>query len=107
MGFEKGHTKATGRPKGSQNKSTLLGKEILEDYFFGNGGEGLKKHLREIDAMEYEKDKVTARQKLLEFVLPKQKEIDLTVDMPSDTIKVVFQPTNVKPIQSEHDFIDD
>jgi hypothetical protein len=104
MGFEKGEG---GRPKGAKNKATILGKEFLENYFFGNNNEGLRRHVAEIDAMEYEKDKVTARQKLLEFVLPKQKEIDLTVDMPSDTIKVVFQPTNVKPIQSEHDFIDD
>ena len=30
MPFQKGHKEGQGRPKGAKNKSTLLGREILE-----------------------------------------------------------------------------
>ena len=73
MGFEKGHKKSNGRPKGSANKTTLLGRDIIEEYFIKD--EGLKTLLREIESLEYDRDKVNAKIKLLEFFIPKQKEI--------------------------------
>lgn len=76
MPKEKGSEKTGGRKAGTPNKTTSLGKKILERYFFQDNG--LEKLLNDIDNMEYEKDKVTARIKLLEFVMPKQKEIEIT-----------------------------
>ena len=76
MPKEKGSEKTGGRKAGTPNKTTSLGKKILEKYFFED--DGLKNLLHQIDDMEYEKDKVTAKIKLLEFVMPKQKEIEIT-----------------------------
>jgi hypothetical protein len=96
----------SGRPKGSVNKSTALGKEILETFFFKDGG--LKNLLVEIAGMEYEKDRVNAKIKLLEFVMPKQKEIDLKGDGALGLLQISFDgSTNVQPIRSESEFDDD
>ena len=73
MGFEKGHKKSNGRPKGSANKTTLLGRDIIEEYFIEK--DGLKNLLIEIQGMDSERDRVNAKIKLLEFFIPKQKEI--------------------------------
>ena len=106
MGFKKGHKEATGRPKGSSNKSTALGREMLEKYFFQDNG--LQNLLNDIDQMEYEKDKVTAKIKLLEFVMPKQKEIDLKTDASFGILQLSFDgSTGIQPIQSESDIEDE
>jgi len=70
--FEKGNA---GKPKGAKNKATILGRDIIEEHFIAKGG--LKKLLIDIEAMEYEKDRVNAQIKLLEFFIPKQKEIQV------------------------------
>ena len=72
MGFEKGHNKAGGRTKGVKNKTTLLGRDIIENYFIKE--KGLENLLVEIAGMEYDRDRVQAKIKLLEFFIPKQKE---------------------------------
>lgn len=105
MAFEKGNKEGQGRPKGAKNKSTVLGREMLEKYFFEDNG--LKNLLADIDQMEYEKDKVNAKIKLLEFVMPKQKEIDLKTDTSFGILQLSFDgTTGVKPITSESDIED-
>lgn len=84
MGFKKGNKDGQGRPKGSANKSTILGRDIIEEHFIAKGG--LKKLLIDIDAMEYEKDRVNAQIKLLEFFIPKQKET--TIEQVDKTAKI-------------------
>ena len=70
--FEKGNS---GKPKGAKNKTTLLGRDIIENYFIKE--KGLENLLIEIADMKYERDRVQAKIKLLEFFIPKQKEIQL------------------------------
>jgi hypothetical protein len=67
--FEKGNS---GKPKGAKNKATILGRDIIEEHFIAKGG--LAALLRDIAAMESERDRVTAQIKLLEFFIPKQRE---------------------------------
>jgi hypothetical protein len=106
MPKEKGSKKTGGRVAGVPNKSTALGKTILEDFFFKDGG--LKNLLVEIAGMEYEKDRVNAKIKLLEFVMPKQKEVDLKGDGALALLQLSFDgTTGVKPIISESEFDDD
>ena len=97
--FEKGNA---GRPKGTKNKTTLMGREMLEQYFFQD--KGLESLLNDIDNMEYEKDKVNAKIKLLEYILPKQKEVDLNIGGEDGSVlNIVLKQSNTPPITSEDD----
>ena len=77
MKFGKGNKASAGRPQGSANKKTLLGKDIIENYFIQDGG--LAALLQEIDSLPNLNDKINAKIKLLPYLMPKQKEIDLNV----------------------------
>jgi len=102
MGFEKGHKHANGRPKGAKNKTTILGKDILKKYFFEDGG--LNRLLRDIDAMDSERDRANSKIKLLEYIMPKQKEIELSGDITPTTLQIhLASTTGVPPITSESD----
>ena len=106
MGFKDGNKEGQGRPKGAKNKSTILGREMLEKYFFKD--KGLENLLQDIDGMEYERDRVNARIKMLEFVMPKQKEIDLKTDASFGILQLSFDgSTGIQPIQSESDIEDE
>jgi hypothetical protein len=72
MAFKKGNKDGQGRPKGAKNKTTLLGRDIIESYFIEQ--KGLEQLLNDISNLE-DRDKVSAKIKLLEFFIPKQKEI--------------------------------
>ena len=74
MKFEQGNRAGAGRPKGSANKSTLLGRELIENYFIQDGG--IKKLLQTIDSIADNKERASAMLKLLEFYMPKQKEVN-------------------------------
>ncbi len=67
--FEAGNS---GRPIGAKNKPKQ-GKDILEKFFYED--KGLDTLLQNVLEMESDKDRNTLLVKLLEFVLPKQKEI--------------------------------
>ena len=98
--FEKGNKESQGRPKGAKNKTTIAGREMLEKYFFQDNG--LQSLLNDIDSMEYEKDKVNAKIKLLEYILPKQKEIDLNIGgEDGNVLNITLHQSNIKPITSE------
>ena len=74
MKFEQGNRAGAGRPKGAKNKSTLLGREQIENYFIQDGG--IKKLLQTIDSIADNKERASAMLKLLEFYMPKQKEVN-------------------------------
>jgi len=92
--FEKGNNYGKGRPKGSQNHSTSIGKAIIENYFIRDNG--LESLLADIEAMENERDKVNAKIKLIEYFMPKQKEIDLKANVTGDILSIELKPTGVK-----------
>lgn len=72
--FVKGNS---GRPKGSKNKNKILSNQRILDYFKDGGFEELISELKMLEG----KDKVNAHLKLLEFVMPRQKSIDMTADV--------------------------
>ena len=78
-----------GRPKGVPNKSTADFRELVSNLFEDNY-ESFKTSLNELEP----KEKVTAMLKLMEFVLPKQKEVKLdTAEIPTD-YEIVRHPAH-------------
>ena len=71
MGFEKGHTYAVGRPKGSPNKNTTKVRELFKDLILENY-EQLKNDLGELEPL----DRIKMIIELSKFVLPAFKTID-------------------------------
>jgi len=73
MPFEKGHNKATGRPKGSSNKATSKVRDsftkLLEDNL-----EQLKSDFKELEP----KDRIKLFLDLSKYVIPQLKQTDLT-----------------------------
>lgn len=84
MKFEQGNKASAGRPKGAKNKSTLLYRDILDTHFIDN--EGLETLLKDIKNIDNVNDRVNAYLKLLPYVVPKQKEIDLNIEDQSNKI---------------------
>ena len=72
--FQEGHKKLGGRTKGTKNKATLLGKKAIEDYFNNNGFELLFSQIEELEPTA----KVMAKIKLLSFIMPKLKAVDIS-----------------------------
>jgi len=75
MPFEKGHDKATGRPKGSSNKATSKVrdsfKELLEDNL-----EQLKEDFKELDP----KDRIKLFLDLSKYVIPQLKQTEVKLE---------------------------
>lgn len=73
MPFEKGHNKATGRPKGSSNKATSKVRDsftkLLEDNL-----EQLKDDFKELEP----KDRIKLFLDLSKYVVPQLKQTDVT-----------------------------
>lgn len=103
MPFQKGRNKTGGRTKGSKNKDNF-GKTRLKQYFEDEGGlESLLSDIEELDP----KDKVNAKTKLIEYYMPKQKEVQNTHELKNNVLEVNFTKTNTPPITSESDMFDD
>jgi hypothetical protein len=87
-----GHTNnPNGRPKGTPNKTTAELRELVTN-LFESKYEDFKTALDELEP----KEKVTAMLKLMEFVLPKQKEVKLdTVELFTD-FEIVRHPAHDK-----------
>lgn len=83
MAFQKGNT---GKPKGAANKTTEGLRKILREHFYKNGG--LQDLLTEIQGMDCERDRVHFQIKLLEVIMPKQKEIEIS-NFPSFKFEIV------------------
>jgi hypothetical protein len=78
-----------GRPKGTPNKTTAELRELVST-LFESKYEAFTSALDELEP----KDKVTAMLKLMEFVLPKQKEIKLdAVELATD-FEIVRHPAH-------------
>ena len=75
MPFEKGHDKATGRPKGSSNKATSKVRDsftkLLEDNL-----EQLKDDFKDLDP----KDRIKLFLDLSKYVIPQLKQTDVKLD---------------------------
>ena len=96
MQFSKGHTKLGGRKKGTPNKvSSDLRTRIKS--FLDNNFEQLEKDISKLQPTE----RVRFLIKLMEFVVPKQKSMELNAIDKTECIKVVFKGTGVPPITSE------
>lgn len=93
MKFEQGNRAGAGRPKGARNKKTLLGKDVIENYFIQDGG--LETLLKDIDNLENLNDKINAKIKLLPYLMPKQKEIEITEN--STVTSVLIQLPEPEP----------
>lgn len=101
--FEKGKEKTGGRKKGSLNKTSIAGKQKIAEYF-ENGG--LEELLADIAKLE-DKDRVQAKIKLIEYYIPKQKEVDLKAELKNDTVNVNLTKHNTPPITNESELFDD
>mgnify|MGYP003316069699 CR=1 FL=1 len=98
MQFSKGRTKVGGRKKGTPNKvSSDLRTRIK--LFLDNNFEQLEKDISNLQPPE----RVRFLIKLMEFVVPKQKSMDLNAADKTECIQVVFKGTGVPPITSEND----
>ena len=104
MKFEKGHTKVGGRQKGTSNKDLSVFKAALKSGLI----ERLGDFFQWLDSPDLsERDKITNYLKALEFVLPKQQKIEIDADLHTNLIKVEFTPTNILPVHTETDYLDD
>lgn len=99
--FVKGNS---GRPKGSKNKDISVFKKALKTGLIERLGDFFD--LLDSDSLP-DKDRINAYLKALEFVMPKQQKIELDGDIHTNLIQVKFESTNVLPIHSETDFLDD
>lgn len=104
MPFQKGRKKTGGRSKGVGNKDISEFKKELKSGLV----ERLSNFFELLDSENLaDKDKINAYLKALEFVMPKQQKIDMDADLHTNLIQVQFESTNVLPIHSESDFLDD
>lgn len=94
----------TGRPKGSKNKELSGFKKELKSGLIERLGNFFS--LLDSETLS-EKDRINAYLKALEFVMPKQQKLELDADVHTNLIQVKFESTNVLPIHSESEFIDD
>ena len=81
MGFEKGHTLAKGRPKGSKNKAGQVIREKITAYLTNEGYSDLVDEIRLLEGT----DKVNALLKLMKFAVPELKSIDMTATIDEPT----------------------
>lgn len=103
MPFKKGQSgNPKGREKGTKNKDSK-GKQVIKEYFESGGLEQLLADIEKLD----EKDKVTAKIKLVEYYMPKQKEVNNTHDIKNNILEINFTKKNTPPITSENDLFDD
>ena len=75
MPFEKGHTQATGRPKGSSNKATSKVRNAYTDLLEGNL-EQLKEDFKELEP----KDRIKLFLDLSKYVIPQLKQSEVKLE---------------------------
>ena len=78
--FEAGNS---GRPKGAKNKATQRARQIVEKYFIDDGG--MQNLVDAIQEIEEPYTRATVQLKLLEFFMPKQKEIRIEDNSEEET----------------------
>ena len=98
--FKKGHEKLGGRTKGTKNKVNAQIKERIKN-FIDNNYDNVLEDLKELDSLE----RVRFYLKLLEFVLPKQKSIDLVLEPKNEIVHVTFTSPTTKLFTSEAELL--
>lgn len=89
--FAKGNS---GKPKGTRNK--VISNKRIAEYFQNRGFDEL---INEIDTLEG-RDKVTAQIKMLEFVMPRQKAVDMTA-----TVENKEEQKTIEELKKELDLL--
>lgn len=93
-----------GRPKGSKNKDISEFKAELKKGLI----ERLGIFFELLDSPDLsDKDKINGYLRALEFVMPKQQKIEMDADLHTNLISVSFTPTNVLPIKSETELLNE
>jgi hypothetical protein len=100
--FKKGRKKTGGRQKGTPNKVTKALKAQLTGFVTDN----FEAFIEDLNNM-YPDQRAKLYVKIFEYVLPKQKQIDLDGEVKINALKVEFKSTNRAPRHNESDFIDD
>ena len=72
--FQENNKKGKGRPKGSKNKTSKVGKKKISNFLNDRGYDKLITTIEALEGMEY----VKACTDLMTFVMPKLKAIDHT-----------------------------
>jgi hypothetical protein len=104
MPFKKGESgNPKGKPKGTKNKTTIAGKETIANYFENGGLDDLLTDIALLD----DRDRVNAKIKLIEYYIPKQKEVDIKGEFKNDTVNVTFTKIDTPPITNESQLFDD
>jgi hypothetical protein len=86
MAFEKGNNLGNGRPKGSENKSTKLTKELLQSVLDSNT-EKLMLEMEKLEGRSF----IDMYLRIADFILPKQQrinpdELDIEKNIPINVI---------------------
>ena len=103
MPFKKGRKKTGGRTKGTPNKHKSEFKKQIEAFCIDNFAEFVK----ELNLIENPADKTRMFIKLIEYVLPKQQQIELDGALNIEAVKVEFKQTGRQPRHEENEFLDD
>lgn len=104
MPFQKGRQKTGGRAKGVGNKDISVFKAELKKGLI----ERLGYFFELLDSPDLsDKDKINGYLRALEFVMPKQQKIEMDADMHTNLIQVSFTPTNIHPIKSETELLNE
>ena len=104
MPFQKGRQKTSGRAKGVGNKDISVFKAELKKGLI----ERLGYFFELLDSPDLsDKDKINGYLRALEFVMPKQQKIEMDADMHTNLIQVSFTPTNIHPIKSETELLNE
>jgi len=82
MAFKPGHQKRGGRTKGTPNKSTQALSELLEEL----NHDPLKETINTLPLLN-PSDRVKTNLKLLEFIYPRKKAMEIEADVTSHEVK--------------------
>lgn len=101
--FKKKRRKTGGREKGTPNKTTKEVKEAISNFVNGN----FNAFVDMLNEIENPAEKARLFIKLLEYVVPKQQQIDLDGNLNIEAVKVEFKQTGRQPRHEENEFLDD
>jgi hypothetical protein len=97
MPFKPGRSgNPNGRPPGTANKVTTATKELLADFI----EEVTPDIIEKFHTLE-DHEQIRVFLKLLEYVVPKQKQVEQTIQSFPDKVEFIFERNTTKPITSE------
>lgn len=110
MPFKKGRKKTGGRTKGTPNKSTILGADLVKETLDNLGGfDFVKNCIEQLIANGDFKEAATLFMKLTEFAYPKLKAVDMTTTIQDEREELTPQEIEerLKQMQEELKQFDD